>query len=373
MERVTIPGLLVLADGTVFRGASIGGSGHATGEVVFNTSMTGYQEIASDPSYAGQIVAMTSPHIGNYGTAAADEQSHRPHCSGFVTRSIARYPSNWRSEGSFGSWLHERGVMALTEVDTRRLTRHIRAYGAMPGIIATEGTTKELQEAAAAVPLIEGLDLASRVTTDCAYVVAPQSKKVARIVAIDLGIKTRIIRELIARGLETVVVPAWTSTAEILDLKPDGIFLSNGPGDPEPLVGVVRTLQDLLGKVPVFGICLGHQVLGIALGATTFKLPFGHHGGNHPVRRLEDGRVHITAQNHNFAVSLGISIMDPLEGNYGVVEPTHINLNDGTLEGLNCRAIDAFSVQYHPEAAPGPNDAKQLFDRFAARLGRESN
>lgn len=369
MTRAVSRGALVLADGTTFFGTAVGATGVATGEVVFNTSMTGYQEIATDPSYAGQIVTLTSPHIGNYGVADADDQAPRPYCSGLVVRAITNRPSSWRARGTFPDWLRRNGIVALTDIDTRRLTRHIRAHGAMPGAIGSAGAPDELAQLALAAPRMEGVDLASQVTTDQAYVAeAPAAR--GRVVAIDLGIKSRIITELTNRGLTTHVVPANTSADEILALEPDGVFLSNGPGDPEPLTDVVATVQALIGHRPVFGICLGHQVLGLALGASTFKLPFGHHGGNHPVRRNSDGKVEITAQNHGFAVDAGSDNPDSFSSEFGPVDITHINLNDNTVEGIACRDVAASSVQYHPEAAPGPNDALHLFDRFAATIGR---
>ena len=361
-------GVLVLADGTTFSGTSVGAPGRAVGEVVFNTSMTGYQEIVTDPSYARQIVALTSPHIGNYGVAEADEQAAQTFATGLITRSMTARPSNWRAEGSFPGWLQARGLVALTDVDTRRLTRHIRTHGAMPGVVATDGTAAELHEMAAEAPRMEGLGLATTVTTNRPYMVEPNGPRRGTVVAIDLGIKRRIVEELAERGLATHVVPAGTGAVEILDLEPDGVFVSNGPGDPEPLTDVVATLRSLLGKRPLFGICLGHQVLGLALGAKTFKLPFGHHGGNHPVQRMVDGSVQITAQNHGFAVHVAGAIADGFESDFGKVDITHINLNDKTVEGLSCPDADAFSVQFHPEAAPGPNDAKHLFDDFAVAI-----
>ena len=370
MIRARARGLLVLADGATFAGSSIGAPGVATGEVVFNTSMTGYQEIATDPSYARQIVTMTSPHIGNYGVNSADDQAKQPFCVGFVTRSLTLRPSNWRAEGALPEWFRDRGIVALTGVDTRRLARHIRAHGAMPGIIASDGNFQELWDLAASVPGMEGIDLASMVTTDVPYVIEPDGPQRARVVAIDLGIKRRIIQELAGRGLTTLVVPAGTSAADILAFEPDGVFVSNGPGDPQPLTGVVETLRSFLGQLPIFGICLGHQVLGLAVGATTFKLPFGHHGGNHPVRRTSDGRVQVTAQNHGFAVALRTEHDGFFASEYGPVEVTHVNLNDNTVEGLACREVNAFSVQFHPEAAPGPNDARDLFDDFADAVCR---
>ncbi len=378
-------GHVVLADGTVFPGRSVGADGVAIGEVVFNTAMSGYQEICTDPSYAGQIVAMTTPHVGNYGTNPEDAQATRPACAGFLMRAMSRKPSSWRSDGDFAAYLREAGVVALTEVDTRRLTRHIRAKGAMPAAVGVGVTVDELTDTAAAARPIDGVDIVSTVTTDEPYVVAPERDPLARVVAYDLGIKRDLLGALTRRGCEVHVVPARTPPAAVLELDPDGVLLSNGPGDPEPLTEIVAAVRALLGRVPVFGVCLGHQVIGLALGASTFKLAFGHHGGNHPVRRLEDGTVAITAQNHGFAVDLwsltddtaperrGLVERELLPGRvetrFGDVVPTHQNLNDGTLEGLVCRDVPAFSVQYHPEAAPGPNDATGLFDRFVAEMG----
>ena len=297
-------GALVLADGTVFSGTAVGAPGVATGEVVFNTAMTGYQEIATDPSYAGQIVTMTAPHIGNYGTNGRDDQADRPFCTGLVVRSMARRDSSWRSQASFGDWLRATGTVALADVDTRRLTRHLRAHGAMPGAIGADVSTTELADAAGSAPSMEGRDLTQAVTTNRPYLVSPLGEVRARVVAIDFGMKRDIATALTDRGCEVHVVPAGTTTEAILALDPSGVFLSNGPGDPEPVTRGVATVRALLGKTPLMGICLGHQILGLALGARTYKLPFGHHGGNHPVRRLADGHVAITAQNHGFAVDL---------------------------------------------------------------------
>lgn len=377
---------MVTADGETFRGTSVGAEGMTVGEVVFNTSMTGYQEILTDPSYAGQVVVMTSAHIGNYGIVRDDEQSSRPQAAGFVMRSLSRRHSNWRAEGSLASYLKEHGTVALADVDTRRLTRHIRSHGAQPVAMGAGVSEAELRRAAADAPGMEGQDLASRVSTPHPYEVTAPGDRRGRVVAIDLGMKRDIVHHLTQRGYDVTVVPAATSSQEILGLDPDGVFLSNGPGDPEPLHATIDTVGTLLGKIPIFGICLGHQVLGIALGAKTYKLPFGHHGGNHPVKRLSDGRVEITAQNHGFAVDLwsmidgvppprnGLVTPDLLpfdiEGPFGRIIPTHQNLNDGTLEGLRCHDLPAFSVQYHPEAAPGPSDAAYLFDDFLDLMDR---
>jgi len=377
---MTREGLLVTAHGEVFRGRSVGAEGIAEGELVFNTSMSGYLEVLTDPSYAGQVVTMTMPHIGNYGVSGQDAQAEAPAAAGLVVRALSRRPSSWRAEGSLGDYLVEHGVVALSDVDTRRLTRHVRERGAMAVALGVGMDQAELARRAASSPGMSGRDLTGLVTTARSYRAAPAGEACGRIVAFDFGMKRDIVRRLTDRGWEVQVVPATSGAEEALAASPDGIFLSNGPGDPEPLAGPVEAVRAMLGRIPLFGICLGHQVLGLALGARTFKLPFGHHGGNHPVRRLRDGKVEITAQNHGFAVDLwslsdrrpprrrGIPapelLPERVDSQFGEVRPTHQNLNDGTLEGLECLEIPAFSVQYHPEAAPGPHDAGYLFDRF---------
>ncbi len=380
-------GLIATADGTVFRGRSVGADGIATGEAVFNTSMSGYQEILTDPSYTGQVVVMTAPHIGNYGVSRADSQSDHVSVSGFVVRSISRRDSNWRSEGTIAEFLREQGVVALSDIDTRRLTRHIRDRGAMPVAMGSGVDENELVAAAGAAPDMLGQDLARLVSPTQSYRVEPEGDSRGLVVAIDLGMKADIVTNLTTRGYAVEVVPYESTAAEVLAHGPAGVFVSNGPGDPEPLRATVETLRGLIGKVPLFGICLGHQVLGLAVGASTYKLPFGHHGGNHPVRRLQDGKVEITSQNHGFAVDLwtlagghapepdGLVGPELLPGSvhteFGTLRPTHQNLNDGTLEGMQLDDFPVFSVQYHPEAAPGPRDARYLFDNFAAVLGGE--
>jgi len=352
--------LLVLADGTTFEGEAIGADpdgGIATGEVVFNTALTGYQEIITDPSYAGQIITFTYPHIGNYGVTPLDDESRRPFARGVIVREMARRRSSWRSEADLDGFLRAAGVPGIGGIDTRRLTRHIRDAGAMPGAFGTAGETA-LKAAAVAEPGTDGIDMARLVSCTTPYTVdyaGPEGRAPKRVVAYDLGIKTTILRHL--SGIATVeVVPVGTPAADVLARRPDGVFLSNGPGDPAAVTGMPDTIAGLLGNVPVFGICLGHQLLSRALGGETYKLPFGHHGGNHPVRRLETGTVEITSQNHNFAVDDG-SLSS-------TVEVTHRNLNDGVVEGLRCLDLPAFSVQYHPEAGPGPHDAAYLFELF---------
>ncbi len=364
-------GYVVTSDGAVFEGRSVAAAGISSGELVFNTSMTGYQEILTDPSYAGQIVVMTTPHIGNYGVAESDDQSERPHAAGLIARSLSRMHSNSRAGRSLTSWLLDHDMVAVDGVDTRRLTRHIRRSGAMPAAVGGGVPREAVVEAATAAPSMEGRNLVDGVTTTESSVFEPSGPPRGRVVALDFGMKRDIVRRLSGEGLQVTVLPAAATASEIESLRPDALFLSNGPGDPEPLTSQVQVVRDLLGRLPIFGICLGHQILGLALGARTYKLPFGHHGGNHPVLALDDGSVAITAHNHGFAVELGPGLDGaPIELEYGLVEPTHRNLNDGTLEGLRALDVDAFSVQYHPEAAPGPRDATGLFTEFVRRLDR---
>ncbi len=329
-----------------------------SGEFVFNTVLSGYQEVISDPSYAGQVITFTYPHIGNYGVNARDDESLRPRCSGVVVRELARRHSNHRAEGDLDSYLRGFGVAGIGGVDTRRLTRHLRDHGALPGVFGTADEAT-LRTAASAAVGTDGLDMVATVTSEgvTSYDAVGDEARSAgrRVVAIDMGIKTTIVRNL-TRIAALDVVPAGTAPEEILAMSPDGVFLSNGPGDPAAVASVPDTVRELLGKVPIFGICMGHQMLGTALGGTTTKLPFGHHGGNHPVRDIATGKVEITSQNHNYIVDV-----DSIER----VEVTHVNLNDGTLEGFRCLDVPAFGIQYHPEAGPGPHDSHYLFERFA--------
>ena len=355
-------GLLVLADGTTFEGELVGTQAEvATGEVVFNTVLSGYQEVISDPSYAGQIITFTYPHIGNYGVTPEDDEAARPFCRGIVVRDLARRPSNWRANTDLDTFLRKHDLSGITGVDTRRLTRHIRQAGAMPGAFGWASDVK-LKEAALEEGGTDGVDLASVVTTTDAYSVAHTGgmRRPFRVVAYDFGIKRTILRHL--AGIASVdVVPASTAADEVLARSPDGVFLSNGPGDPSAVTYASDAIQGLLGTVPIFGICLGHQLLSTALGGSTFKLPFGHHGGNHPVRRIETGAVEITSQNHNYAVT---------PGSVPGATVTHVNLNDGVIEGIAAPSLRCFSVQYHPEAGPGPHDARYLFAQFADLMER---
>jgi carbamoyl-phosphate synthase small subunit len=351
--------VLILQDGETFEGEAIGSLGEgpvATGEVVFNTALSGYQEVITDPSYAGQIIAFTYPHIGNYGTNPDDDESRQPFCRGIIVRDLARRPSSWRSTESLPDFLERFGVPGISGVDTRRLTRHLREAGAVAGAFGTDEAA--VRAAAAKAPVTDGLDLVAGVTTGAPYT-AGDADAPFHVVAYDLGMKRTILRHLTGTGCFVDVVPASTPAEEVLARKPDGVFLSNGPGDPAAVTYAAEAVGGLVGSgVPVFGICLGHQILGLGLGGRTVKLPFGHHGANHPVRHEETGRVEITSQNHNYAV-------DP-DGFDREVEITHVNLNDGVCEGLRLRGEPVFSVQHHPEASPGPHDAAYLFDDFVA-------
>ncbi len=359
---------LALEDGRVFRGEGYGATGECAGEVVFNTSLTGYQEIFTDPSYAGQIVVLTNPQIGNYGTNGADAEAARPYIEGLIVREFSAVSSNWRSEQAADEYLERFGVPVLSEIDTRALVRHLRANGVMRGVISTvEHDADVLVAKARALKKMDGTDLASVVSTPSAYEwkrrgnplnpSAAERESDLHVVAYDYGIKQNILEMLGDQGCRVTVVPARTTAEDVLELKPDGVFLSNGPGDPEPLGYAVEAIRGLMGQTPMFGICLGHQLIGAALGGKTYKLKFGHHGGNHPVKQLATGRVEITSQNHNYAV-------DPDSLNASEVDLTHINLNDQTLEGLRHRTLPLSSVQYHPEASPGPHDSHYLFRDF---------
>jgi len=365
-----VKAILVLEDGTTYAGESFGAAGETAGEVVFNTAMTGYQEIITDPSYRGQIVTMTYPLIGNYGTNPADVESPAPQVEGFVVREISKIASNYRAAETLDSYLKRHGVPGITGVDTRALTRHIRLAGAMRAVLSTdEFDPQSLTKKALAIPPMAGADFVKAVTRseplvwdEGLYEELELSKTETpkpryRCVAIDCGLKHNIARLLVHYGFEVTLVPADMSAAEIEKLDPRCIFISNGPGDPAAVTYVVETLKSLLGRYPAFGICLGHQLMGLALGGETFKLKFGHHGANHPVRNTATGKIDITSQNHGFAV-------DPETLDASRVEVTEINLNDRTVEGIACRDIPAFSVQYHPEAGPGPHDARHLFARF---------
>jgi carbamoyl-phosphate synthase small subunit len=388
--------ILALEDGRIFSGRAAGASTRRGGEVVFNTSLTGYQEVFTDPSYAGQIVCLTYPHIGNVGANLDDEESPHPYIEALIVREFSQLASNWRSTETAQAYLERHRIPVIWDMDTRALVRHLRSVGALRGVVATDGTPGEkLVEAARALPTMAGLELASRVTSPKAYawakgsvqltravaaagvgaglgsppgqlklVPAPVEAAAARcfnVVAYDFGIKQNILRLLVDHGCKVTVVPAQTPADDVLAMKPDGVFLSNGPGDPEPIGYAIANIRKLLGRVPVFGICLGHQLCGLALGGRTYKLKFGHHGSNHPVKNLLTERVEITAQNHGFVV-------DPDSLPARDVEITHVNLNDGTNEGMRHRSLPLFSVQYHPEASPGPHDSRYLFNQFLALM-----
>jgi len=365
--------ILALEDGRIFRGEGYGAPGECQGEVVFNTSLTGYQEIATDPSYAGQIVVLTNPQIGNYGTNQADNEAARPFIEGLIVREFSAISSNWRSEQVTDEYMERYAVPVLAEIDTRALVRHLRTNGVMRGVISTRETNADvLVQRARSIRKMDGTDLARVVSTKSVYgfdaddsrnqsgdplLTSGSDKPLLHVVAYDFGIKQNILRMLTREGCRVTVVPAETKASDVLDLKPDGVFLSNGPGDPEPVDYAVKAIRDMMGRLPVFGICLGHQLCGLALGGKTYKLKFGHHGGNHPVRNNTTGKVEITAHNHNFAV-------DPESVNANEVDLTHVDLNDNTLEGLRHKSLPLFSVQYHPEAAPGPHDSHYLFRDF---------
>jgi carbamoyl-phosphate synthase small subunit len=362
--------LLVLEDGATFRGEGFGASGTTFGEVVFNTAMTGYQEVLTDPSYRRQLVTMTSVHQGNYGVTPADEESDQVQAAGFIVRELSPVASNWRAETTLERYLSDHGVVGIAEVDTRRLVRHIRAAGAMRAGISTDLLDADaLLQQVLQAPRMEGADLASEVSTRAPYEAAPADGDARfRVVAYDFGIKRNILRLLVAAGAAVTVVPAGTPAEDVLAREPDGVFLSNGPGDPAAVRAGIAAVERLLAeRVPTFGICLGHQVLARALGASTYKLRFGHRGANQPVRNVDHDRVEITSHNHGFAVDADTI---PSDGPFGRVTATHVNLNDGVNEGLRCDDVPAFSVQYHPEAAPGPHDARYLFDHFVRLMER---
>ena len=358
------PGFLLLEDGTLFRGSLVTEAPQTVAEVVFTTNMTGYQEVFTDPSYRGQIVVMTAPMIGNYGINREDPESARPQIAGVVVREISKDYSNWRADGDLASWLGSAGVPVLEGVDTRQLTRHLRSAGVMRGVIdAGDSPSDAARAALEACPSMEGLDLASTVTTDVPYEWGPKNAPY-HIVAYDYGIKRNILRLFEEQGCRVTVVPSTTSAAEAMELEPDGVFFSNGPGDPAAVSYAPETIRSIAEEeVPVFGICLGHQLIALSFGGSTEKLPYGHRGGNHPVKDLETGRVLITSQNHGFAVSGDESDPKAIPGAPDL-EVTHLNLNDGTVEGLRHKKLPVFAVQYHPEAAPGPHDARPLFSEF---------
>ena len=368
--------ILALEDGRIFRGKGYGAKAECYGEVVFNTSLTGYQEIFTDPSYAGQIVVLTNPEIGNYGTNPDDNEAVRPFIEGLIVREFSPISSNWRSQQAADEYLERFKIPVIADIDSRALVRHLRTHGVMRGVISLiESDPEKLVAKARSIPKMDGTDLAKVVSTKQRYewtqgpvitYAAQPAKEFDRegalhVVAYDFGIKQNILRMLVDQGCSVTVVPAQTTADDVLSLKPNGVFLSNGPGDPEPVTYAQEAIRALAGKTPVFGICLGHQLIGLALGGKTYKLKFGHHGGNHPVRQERTGKIEITAHNHNFAVD-----PDSLKGSE--VEMTHFDLNDGTLEGMRHRSMPLLSVQYHPEASPGPHDSHYLFGDFVKMM-----
>jgi len=371
-----VQAILALEDGRIFRGKGYGAKAECYGEVVFNTSLTGYQEIFTDPSYAGQIVVLTNPQIGNYGTNPEDNEAVRPFIEGLVVREFSPISSNWRSQQAADEYLERFNIPVIADVDSRALVRHLRTHGVMRGVVSLiESDPDKLVAKARSIPKMDGTDLARVVSTKQRYswnqgpilTYAGQPVKefspehALHVVAYDYGIKQNILRMLVDQGCNVTVVPAETSAEDVLALKPDGVFLSNGPGDPEPVTYAHDSIRKLAGKTPIFGICLGHQLVGLALGGKTYKLKFGHHGGNHPVRQETTGKIEITAHNHNFAV-------DPDSLKQSEVEMTHFDLNDGTLEGMRHKTMPLFTVQYHPEASPGPHDSHYLFGDFVKMM-----
>lgn len=351
---------IALEDGRVFQGFSFGVDGQRSGEIVFNTSLTGYQEILTDPSYKGQIVTMTYPLIGNYGINQEDMETRHPVPEGFIVKECSRIASNWRSLKTLGEYFKENNILGIEGIDTRALTRHIRVHGAMKAIISTEDLNdKTLIKKAKSSPDISGRDLVKHVT--CSKINEWNKDGKYAVVVIDCGVKFNILRLLVHHKCRVIIVPAKTPSEDILSMNPDGVLISNGPGDPSAIYYVIATVKKLIGKIPIFGICLGHQIIGLALGGKTYKLRFGHHGANHPVKDIRTGKVAITVQNHGFCVD--IDSLDRKD-----IELTHMNLNDNTLEGMKHKKLNIFSVQFHPEASPGPHDAQYLFREFIERI-----